>query len=1014
MHSLAGLPAADATELSYRPALHNLLEGLAKELGGGITVLHEPKRTLYGAPDFAIHAAGGAVAGYVECKKPGENLPLMSQGAQLRKYAALSPNILLCDSYRFLLLREGNIFDQASLPLKKAGKGEKEKLRMVIRKFLEHSPERIGDRRQLAKNLAVRCRWLRDGLAGILAITTPPTGSRPHALYRTFCEEVFQELTPKEFAGAFAQTLIYGALLARLNVPEKKKLTLRLEEHIPGSFSLIAELADFLKDLEKPLYGDLKPIIDDILTVVNWMDAAAVAESLTYRKRTADESDRWLYFYEEFLAEFDPALRKTRGVYYTPPEVVRFIVGAAERILIKDFGIAEGLSDSEQVTALDFAAGTGTFMLEMFRRVLEGKSPAMREQLLKGHILQNFHGFEFLIAPYAVAHIKLAQFIKDNVRPLHESERLRIFITNTLEPPAISEGAMSGVLSGFLPALSNDVKNAQNVKKQPVLVITGNPPYSVASQNKGEWINKKIADYKSIDGESLRERKQLLTDDYVKFMRFAQWKMQDVPRGVIAVITNHGFLENPTFRGMRKSLLDSFDALYFLDLHGNANREETTPSGGKDENVFDIRQGVAISLLVKNPKTKIRGVFHADMWGLRKEKYRVCGESDMDSIKWRKIKPVNPFYLFVPRNERVAKEYKKFHSIRDIFSLANVGLMTRRDAVAIRFDESDIERTVQDFGKMNTRDLREKYGILEDSVNWEVAKVRKDLAENAGRILPVLYRPFDSRFTYYTGKSGGFHSRPIDGVMRHMLAGENIGLVTVRQFKTGKTWQHCSIVRGLMESTCISNKGSEINYLMPLYRYESEAGKNGRKKTENFTKSFRDWIDARYRVKFQPESIFSAIYAILHSPNYRRVYAGCLRMDFPRVDFPKDAGEFRRLSTIGKKLIRAHLLQDGAGKLAKIKGKSAHVKRANYCEKKKRLHINENAFFAPLPPEVWEFKIGGYQPLKKYIDARKGRELTLPEITVIGKAANAIAKTIALMAEIDGGGEKAKAKKGKG
>ena len=696
------------------------------------------------------------------------------------------------------------------------------------------------------------------------------------------------------------------------------------------------------------------------------------------------------------LARRCAILRELRGVYYTPQPVVKFIVRAVDDLLRRDFGLSDGLAETDKVTALDFAAGTGTFMLEMMRTVLSDAPPARRDMLTHGHILKNFYGFELLMAPYAIAHLKLSQFLADNGVPLKEGERINVFLTNTLE--RIGEQ----VELPMMPKLADEVNRAQKIKDAPVLVITGNPPYSVASQNKGEWIVDLINSYKQINGEKLKEQNlKVLLDDYVKFFRFAQWKMENVERGIIAIITNHGFLDNPTFRGMRKSLLDSFDTLYFLDLHGNANKKETAPDGGKDENVFDIQQSVAISILVKNPNAKQKGVFHADFYGKRDEKYKACLENDMNTTPWKEIRPTEPFYLFIPRDNKSAKKYEEFYSVKDMFITQSTGIKSHRDHFAYAFDADEVKARISKMidENINTESLREKYN-LKDTRDWSLESARTALRHNHSFnqfLKPCLYHPFDARWCYY-GKETMELPRP--EVMHHMLDGENLALMTSRRQELGGIWRHVFIAGGLAQiHAAVAKEGS---HLFPLYRYDQTIGEVTR--NENLNPEFRRWIDDRYGIAHSPEDILGCIYAILHSPDYRKRYADFLRSDFPRIPFPDDNDEFKRLADIGGELIKAHLLHSHCtGDLAQHAGTgtSHKVEKIRHDEKGEKLYFNKDEYFAPVPLEVFNFQIGGYQPLDKYLKSRKGRTLNISETETIQKTANAIAFTIEKMREID-------------
>ena len=990
--------AGGTTEFSYRTPIDNLLQAAAAEFGIAVDILQEPGRIKNsGAPDFRISAKGGGVIGYVECKTPGDNLKKLTTKTQLEKYRALSGNMLLTDCWHWQLWRDGKKILHVELT-EKPDKKTRDVFADLLRTFMEAEAEKIGDAKRLAAALARRCALLREGLdthAG-----DDPAQSQLHGLLAAFRTALDTELSFANFADAFAQTLVYSLLLAKLNASEKHPDLYDINRYIPANFAVIREITAFLQGLHDLEYRDIRWVVDDILATVNAMDAAAVSESMSYRnggRGFEDADDPYIYFYENFLAAYDSELRAQRGVYYTPPPVVKFIVRAVDDLLRREFGLSDGLAEANAVTALDFAAGTGTFLLEMMRTVLSGAPPARRHILTHEHILKNFHGFELLMASYTIAHLKLSQFLADNDVPLRRDERINIFLTNTLEP--LNET----VQIPMMPKLADDVNRAQQVKDAPVLVICGNPPYSVVSQNKGEWIADLIKNYQHLDGERLREQNlKVLQDDYVKFIRFAQWKMERVERGVVAIITNHGFLDNPTFRGMRKSLLNTFDSFYFLDLHGNAKKRETTPDGDKDENVFDIQQGVAVSILIKNPAAKNKGVFHADLWGLREHKYKACVENSIATIQWKNITPSAPFYLFIPHDEKAYKKYQQFYSVKDIFAAQSTGIKSHRDPFAFAFDAEEIKNRITkllDTG-ISTEKLREMYK-LKDTRDWNLENARKSLMESHSFekfLKPCLYRPFDIRWCYHGNE---IMELPRQEIMSHLLAGENIGLLTNKREEIQGGWAHALITKIIATHPCVSPKTTA--YLFPLYRYDTEIDKTIRR--ENLNPDFRRWIDDRYGIAHSPETILGCIYAILHSPDYRSRYADFLRIDFPRIPFPEKNDEFQRLAAIGQALIAAHLLSDKrTGTLANHAGTgtSHRVEKIRYDEKTERLFFNKDEYFAPVPPQVFNFQIGGYLPLDKYLKSRTDRTLSLSETATIQKAANAIAFTIKKMGEVDG------------
>lgn len=1014
----------DATEASYRAPIQTMLQAAAQEFGADVDILHEPGRAKqFGSPDFRVSAKGGGVVGYVECKAPGENLRKLIAGTQVRKYLALSDNIMLTDSFQWLHLREGKQAGDAILTAN-PGKVEREAASELLRAFLTKPAEKISNSKKLAAALAYRCAMLRKGLAE----HENDKHSRLHGLLSEFKKTLDRDLDFSRFVDIFAQAAVYTLLMARLNAPDGEKLTLlSARAHIPENFPVIREITTFMVEMGDSGYQDIHWVVSDILAIVNEMDRVAVAESMSYGKKdgkSGGDDDPYLNFYEKFLSEYNPKLRESRGAYYTPSEVVMFIVRAANDLLKRDFGMPEGFANAEKVTALDFAAGTGTFMLEMARAIFDGKSKAKRDILAREHFLKNIYGFEYMASAYVISHLKLSRFLENAGVTLDNGERIKVYLTNTLEK------VDPGVELALMRTLAHEARDAQKVKDSPVLVIVGNPPYSVVSQNKSTekyerdhkkikgkrvtdtrdtWIggllrgvdNGKLVggSYYEVDGQKLGESNtKALQDDYVKFIRFAQRKIDLVPRGIVAVITNNGFLDNPTFRGMRKSLMDTFDSIYFLDLHGNAQKREKTPEGGKDENVFDIMQGVTISLFVKNSEVKFRGVYHADLWGDRAHKLNYCKVTSIDDIKWAQLAPSAPSYFFTPFDKKGEKDYRKFKSVKDIFPLFSNGIKSHRDHFALAFSASEMKARVEELidEGVDTGALREKYK-LQNTRDWDLQEARNLLVQSHSfddYLRQCLYRPFDARWCYYGGET---MELPRADVMRNMLAGDNLALLAPR------------ITKDVFACFCtdlVAVHKSAVRYdttnFFPLY-YDLRVGQKTIRR-ENFDGKFREWINTRYGEAHTPEDILGCIYACLHSPNYCKRYADFLRTEFPRVGFPKTNDEFKRLAAVGGELIAAHLLRENCGGECELRGDgtSHEVEKVRYDENAERLYFNKDEYFSPLPPDVFDFQIGGYKPLDSFLKSRKGRKLSAAEIATMEKAANAIAFTIKKTAEIDG------------
>ncbi len=918
--SLQSIPVAEVTEHSHRSTLETLLKAFATK---GQRILHEPKRGgRFGSPDFKISHTE-TIVGYVENKKIGENLDKTLKSEQVKKYQSLSGNLLITNYLEWIWLRDGKVQQREMLayetdlanPKAIVSAERTVALEKLLRGFFSQAPREIADVKKLAEALALRARLLKDFLLEELERQEKEKqDGRLFQLYATFREHVFSELAIAEFADAFAQNLVYGLFLARLNADHQVITLNDAQDYIPHSFHLIRELVDFLRELKHPEYQPIRWVVEEVLSIVNNLDLSAIVDSLSFVKKrrpsaAADDfgaDDPFLYFYEPFLKAYDPKLREQRGVYYTPPPVVDFIVRATDHLLQTTFGIREGLANRQRVTVLDFAVGTGTFLLRIIRQILESLPPqsGKRDLLVREHILKNLFGFEYLIAPYTIAHLKLSQYLRDVGYTMQPDERLQVFLTNTLEP------IDKQVKIPFLPALSEESRQAQRVKDKPVLVITGNPPYSGISKNNGQWISGLIDTYKYVDGKHFGEQKHWLNDDYVKFIRFAQEKMDQVEEGIVAIITNHRFLTNSTFRGMRQSLMKSFNQIWLLDLHGSNLPKETPSGGGIDENVFDIKQGVSISFFVKKTGLE-RKIFHAEFWGSSIDKYHQCLESDMESITWEEILPTTPFYLFKVQKSTLQEreEYQSNWPLQEIFFLGSSGVVMGRDKqqVTIKFDKEILWELIKDFSQKSPQQIREDYKLGNDSRDWQVKSAQQDVQINLNRVnlRSIHYRPFDKRFTFYTGNSRGFYSSPQKKVMSHFLGHSNLGLAVGRagqNVENVDSWNLVFISDEIIDYNLFSRGGEQF---FPLYTYEKKDIKK-----PNFTPAFISFVQEKYPLENpSPEEIFGYLYAALHSPTYRHKYAEFLKIDFPRIPFPTDIAIFRSLSALGSELVAAHLLE---------------------------------------------------------------------------------------------------------
>lgn len=955
LNALAAAYREGGTEHTGRTALENLLNTFKVDaLQPRIQVQHEGGREGdKGAPDFKIKR-DGMILGYVEVKTIGENLDKILKSPQITKYRTLSGNILVTDYLQFIRIDStGKVLGREALAFPtdiksrtiKVNTEKAEAVSKVLFAFFSEAPQGLGRAQQLALALATR-----------------------------------------------------------------------------SKIRLIRELVRFLEEMQETEYDDVKWVIDEILSIVNGLAIANIREDLSFgngkevnrKVRAGDEAqhrlferDPFIYFYEDFIEAYDKGTRKDRGVYYTPPPVVNFIVRAVDDILKDTFKITDGFADHKNVTVLDFAAGTGTFLLEVMQKIFDnigGPESGKAASVVREHMTKNLYGFEYLIAPYTIAHLKLSQYLKDKGHPLKEDERLQVFLTNTLEPIAPQKSA-------FLPELSNEVAEAQRVKEKPILVILGNPPYSGHSKNKGAWITSSIAEYrKGFPELSKPAQGKWLQDDYVKFIRFAQMKMiggtyetedengqmqtmtmEGVGQGIIGIITNHSWLDNPTFKGMRKSLLETFDQIYVLDLHGSTNPVEHVPMGEANGNVFNIQKGVAISIFVKGPKLE-KGVWHSEYWGTQLEKYVAVSENDISSVNWTTISPQKPNWLMKPFNNAGASVHEQLWSMRDIFSPSGdpaPGFVTTQDQFAISFTATEArEKVATLISSEDEADARRQFRLCSQTQwNYDRAKAELPDVDLVAASREVSYRPFDARWTIWN-KNVNVHRR--ERVMQQ-FDGTNIAVVVCRVARGD--WQHLLVVDQASDDSFISNKTKERGFVFPL-RFDG---------TENFAPAFRTYLDARYDHHYSPEEILGYIYAVLHAPAYRSRYAEFLRIDFPRIPFAETTEHFEALSNLGWTLVQAHLMRDlPKRRLGDFHGRGGNeVEHVRWSAEDSRISINKAQSFAPVPEAVWNFHIGGYQVIDKYLKSRKGRTLSLDEINHMARICDALAFTIDQMAAID-------------
>lgn len=1010
--------AGDAREESYYPALKTLLETYATETKKLWFVTQLPKRNEGGNPDFRIIQKRDLV-GYIEAKAPTEeDLDKIERTEQLKRYRSTFPNVVLTNFFEFRLYRNGE-------PIKKVLIGRPfavHKLKIIppaenipafnelLEQFAAFSTPRTTTAKQLATELAKRTRFLRDNVIAEELREARTEGRHPLAeFYEAFKRHLISALTESEFADLFAQTITYGLFAARSRATDGFSRA-TAEKYIPRTIGILRHVFKFVSSADLP--KTMEWIIDDIAEVLAAADVKNIIETF-YKERKG--RDPIVHFYETFLSEYDPATREKRGVYYTPEPVVGYIVRSIQKILQERFGAADGFA-SPNVTMLDPAAGTLTFPAEAIRQAAAAFTTKYGAggigNLISDHILKDFYAFELLMAPYAIGHLKIGFVLDELGHRLGDDERFRLYLTNTLDFTKEDPSRIPGI---WEQTIAEESQAALEVKERiPIMVVMGNPPYSGISENKGDWITEQIEEYKKVDGKPLGERKHWLQDDYVKFFRFAQWKIEQSGQGILGFITNHAWLDNPTFRGMRNSILKTFNEIYILNLHGSTLKKEKTPDGGKDENVFDIQPGVAITIAIKQPGAEVKSVHYTDRWGLREEKYEWLDTNDVDLTKWQVIKPASPWYFLVPRDERGSGEYQKFWKIPDIFPVNSTGVLTGRDDFAIDFDRKQLEQRIRIFrDSWDPDDFIKNAYKLKDKPNykWFVSKSREQLRALKNweeNIMKILYRPFDERWIYYH-PAVIFWPRP--EVMRHMLQ-PNLGLLLAKRVEVGE-FHHASCTASITDHHTLSLK--ETNYLFPLYLYHAGTdqeqasllapqAKSVAAREPNISPKCYELLERAYKKQPAPEEIFFYIYAVLYAPTYRERYQEFLKIDFPRVPFTGDYKLFQKLAELGKELVDLHLLKSPEldTPIAKFHGEGgAVVGKRRYDATTKRVYINNTQYFEGIELEIQEYMIGGYQVLDKWLKDRKDRRLSAEDIKHYCCIATALTKTIEIQKEVD-------------
>ena len=1041
-------------EHSYRADLEMLIRELVK----GVEITNEPANvTDCGNPDYVI-TKGKIPIGYIEAKDIGKDLNSKQYKEQFTRYKKALDNLIITDYIWFQFFQNGELVHEIRI-----GEIENGSVKPIIENFQEFDNliqdfctfigQTIKSSKKLAEMMAAKARLLQDILER--AVTSDEETQDNTSLkgqYDTFKNILIHDLKPKGFADIYAQTLAYGMFAARLHDTTLDDFSRQeAAELIPKTNPFLRKLFGYVAgpDIDERI----KTTVDNLAEVFRATNVEALLHNFG---KSTQMHDPIIHFYETFLAEYDPKLRKARGVWYTPEPVVNFIVRAVDHILKTEFGLPQGLADTSKtkikipvqgnkkmmekevhkVQILDPATGTGTFLAEVVKHIYNNNFSAMQgawSGYVEEHLIPRLNGFELLMASYSMAHLKLDMLLTETGYKPSKDQRFNIYLTNSLEEHHPDTGTL------FSNWLSTEANEANHIKRDtPVMCVIGNPPYAVSSTNKSEWIQNLLKDYK----KDLNERKINLDDDYIKFIRYGQYYVDKNGEGILAYISNNSFIDGITHRQMRKYLLSSFDKVYILDLHGNAKKKEVCPDGSVDKNVFDIMQGVSINIFVKTgnkKKNELGKVFHSEIYGKRDVKYPFLLENTVSTISWNILENKKPYFFFVPKDFEAENKYNTGFKVNELMVVNSNGIETKCDSISIHFKKETLDKVINDFRTEDIEFLKNKYSQKQDSSGWTFRKAKNSLLTDIFYSQKINYRPFDQRDTVITEMSGGFIGRSRYNVMSHFLK-KNIGLIIPRQ--TTQDYRHNFITNKIIEGNfTASAKLFGTGSVFPLYLYPDSTRdlnvneemldadepeiianldiKIAHQIAENIKRTYspkpKELFESgeQHKNLLNPIDILDYIYAVLHSPTYREKYKEFLKIDFPRIPFPKDKNTFWQLVKLGGKIRQIHLLespkveqyittypQDGDNRITrKLNNNDWEITDPE--KHTGRIWINDQQYFENIPLIAWEFYIGGYQPAQKWLKDRRERQLSFEDILHYRKIISALFETDRLMKEID-------------
>jgi len=1045
-----------AREHSYRSDLQVLLSDMLPS----ILVTNEPSRSECGAPDYMLSRKDVPV-GYIEAKDIGVDLKSKTLKEQFDRYKAGLSNLIFTDYMDFHFYKDGNFVTSVAIASLENGvivphEEQFDTFVVLMQNFVVVVSQTIKSPTKLAEMMAGKAKLMANVIEQSLAsddLQEKRSSLKQQML--SFQQMLIHDINNQAFADIYAQTIAYGMFAARYHDPTLP--TFSREE----AATLIPKSNPFLRKLFQDIAGyDLDNrlvwIVDELVSIFLATDVAVIMKN--FGKSTKQE-DPVVHFYETFLAAYNPALRKARGVWYTPQPVVNFIVRAVDDILKTEFGLSQGLADTSKikikkkavtqtgtganskikevyteqevhkVQILDPATGTGTFLAEVVKHIyqkFEGQQ-GIWSKYVTNDLIPRLNGFELLMASYAMAHLKIDMLFTETGYKPTDDQRFRIFLTNSLEE------AHPDTQTLFSSWLSDEADQANAIKRDaPVMVVMGNPPYSVSSSNKSPWIEKLTADYK----KDLNERNiQPLSDDYIKFIRFGQYFIDKNGSGILAYISNNSFIDGIIHRQMRKHLLESFDKIYILDLHGNAKKKEVCPDGSTDQNVFDIMQGVSINIFVKTDKKKKNAfgeVFHYDLYGKRDFKYNFFNENSISTLKWNELELKKQNFFYINKNFDGNLIYEEGFKLDELFKTFSMGIKTARDGLTINFDKNVLFENVKKFANYDESEAKIKFNLPTDSRDWKINLAQNDLNSreiDIKYVQSITYRAFDTRFTYYTGKTKGFMESPRFDVFKHIVNKNNYCLITNRQIKIDNI-SHFFITKFISDLHVIETANANPNHF-PLYLYPDTNAQQSAfetaervpnlnmeivneiakslglqfvtEKTEgNVCMANNSEVRNDFRTTFAPIDLLDYIYAVLHSPKYREKYKEFLKIDFPRVPYPKDQKTFFDLVELGSQLREIHLLESPVvEKYITQYPEDGDNVVTKPIYKDGKVFINETQYFVYVPEVAWNFYIGGYQPAQKWLKDRKGRELSTEDLFHYQKIIVALSETDRIMKEID-------------